>query len=81
MKVAIYTVSWTIFGLIGLETALAGNFAGWLCVLAAVWSIVATFSSRSRCDKAKEERSGNGVGSHWDVGGCDGGGWCGGSGR
>jgi hypothetical protein len=79
MKAAILLVFWTIFGLIGLAAGLAGNFVGWFFVLLAVGSIVGTLSSKNRSDQDKEEQSGNGVGSYWDLGGCSGGG-CGGCG-
>ena len=79
MKVAILLVFYTIFGLIGLKTGLAGNFVGWFFVLAAIWSIVVTLSSKSRGDEGKDEQSSNGAGSFWDIGGCGDGG-CGGCG-
>ena len=62
MNKAVNVLGWIIFGAIGFSLGMAGNLMGWVFVLAAAWSIVATI------------RGQGGSNSWFDIGGDDGGG-------
>lgn len=67
MNKTVNVLGWIIFGAIGFWLGMAGNLMGWVFVLAAAWSIVATI--RGQTD-AKDGQAGSN--SWFDIGGCGG---------
>jgi hypothetical protein len=65
MNKAVNVLGWMIFGATGFSLGIAGNLMGWVFVLAAAWSIVATI--RRQAGQA-------GSNSWFDIGGGDDGG-------
>ena len=72
MNKTVNVLGWIIFGAIGFWLGMTGNLMGWVFVLAAAWSIVATI--RRQAD-AKDGQAGSNSG--FDIGGCGGCGGCG----
>lgn len=67
MNKAVNVLGWIIFGAIGFSLGMEGHLMGWVLVLVAAWSIVATI--RGRAD-AKDGQAGS---NNWfDMGGCGG---------
>jgi hypothetical protein len=65
-----------ILGAIGFWHGMAGNPMGWIFVVAAAWSIVATI--RRKADAKDGQAGKDGSNSWFDIGGCGGcGGGCG----
>jgi hypothetical protein len=73
MNKAVNVIGWFIFGIIGFSVGMAGNLMGWVFLVAAAWSIVATV--RGQADVKDGQAGGN---SWFDIGGCGGCGGCGG---
>ena len=72
MNKALNVLGWIIFGAIGFSLGMAGNLMGWVFVLAAAWSIVATI-----CGQADAKDGQGGSNSWFDIGGRGGCGGCG----
>ena len=66
MNKALNVLGGIILGAIGFSLGSAGNLMGWVFVLAAVWSIVATICGRA---DAKDGEAGSN--SWFDIGGGD----------
>lgn len=67
---------YTVFGIVGFSVGMAGNPFGWLFLLVAAWSVVATI--RARDGNRKEGEDGNRDRSWFEIGGgCGGCGGCG----
>jgi hypothetical protein len=69
MNKAVNVLGSIIFGAVGFSLGIAGNLMGWIFVLAAAWSIVATICGRA---DAKDGQAGSN--SWFDIGGGDDGG-------